>query len=188
MHYYRIGQLQKHLYLYVDTNFTHKEPVGFIPCAWFGLVSYPSRSWGCNLLLENGAIYRNVPISALSFTPNAEPWSLEQAQAYNCYSDSFTVIEYTFLSGLKCAVKIDSKALIGHYLFTVAPTHDGFSHEPEQNKELLFIRLNNGRLTVQPTNHIKIEDVSFTEKFNGDLSLPKGLKGQKEIYQADEGK
>jgi hypothetical protein len=186
MHYYRIGQLHKHLYLHLDTQFTHKEPIGFVPCVWFGLVSYPSRAWGCNLLLENGAIYRNVPLSALSFKTDAEPWTMEQAQAYNCYSDSFTVIEYTFLSGLRCAARIDSKLLTGHYLFTVAPTHDGFSHEPEQNKELIFIQLDNGRITVQPTNHIRIEDVSFTEPLGESIKLPKGLKSQTETYRAKE--
>jgi hypothetical protein len=191
MKYYRIGQLPKHLYLYVDTHFTHKESIGYQPCIWFGLVSYPSRAWGANLLLESGAIYRNVPLHALSYIKEANPWSLEKAQLYNCYSDQFTILEYDYLSGMKCAVKITNNALcpmlIGHYLFTVAPLHDGFSDEPEQNKELKFIALENGRITVQPTNYLKFEDVSFTSKIKDDVTLPKGLKCQKEIYRADEG-
>lgn len=81
-----------------------------------------------------------------------------------------------------------SQMLIGHYLFTVAPINDGFSNQPEQNKELFFIQLDNGRLTVQPTNCFKFEDVSFTDKFKHSLDLPKGLKAQNQIYRVDEGK
>lgn len=192
MNYYRVGQLPKHLYLYIDTSFTHQKPQGYKPCIWFGLVSYPSRAWGANILLENGAVYRNVPLHALSFIKKANPWTLEKSQLYNCYSDEFTILEYNFLSGLKCAVKVKgpmlSQMLIGHYLFTVAPINDGFSNQPEQNKELFFIQLDNGRLTVQPTNCFKFEDVSFTDKFKHSPDLPKGLKAQNQIYRVDEGK
>ena len=31
------GQLPRHQYVWIDTNFTHKEPHGFIPAVWFGL-------------------------------------------------------------------------------------------------------------------------------------------------------
>lgn len=187
MIYSRIGQIPKHLYCHVDTQFTHKEPSGTVPCIWFGLVSDPGRAWGCNVLLENGAVYRNLPINALSFTSHLKPWSLEQAQLYNCYSDEFTVIEYNLLSGLKCAVHIKKKIYYGHYLFTVAPLRDGFSAEPEQNKEFMFIQLENGRMTVQPTNCVRVEDVSFTLPFGDDAQLPRGLKSQRDVYRVEEG-
>lgn len=38
-----VGELPRHLYVYVDTEHTHQEPRGFIPAVWFGLVSYPGR-------------------------------------------------------------------------------------------------------------------------------------------------
>jgi hypothetical protein len=52
--------------------------------------------------------------------------------------------------------------LWGDYLFTVAPLNDGFSESPDQAKEFCFIRLDNGRLTIQPTNRVVFEDRSFT--------------------------
>jgi len=46
MTYSLVGQLPHHLYVFIDSTFTHKEPAGFIPAVWFGLVSYPGRMWG----------------------------------------------------------------------------------------------------------------------------------------------
>ena len=40
-----IGSLPKHQYVWVDSRFTHKDPVGFVPAVWFGLVSHPGRTW-----------------------------------------------------------------------------------------------------------------------------------------------
>lgn len=62
-----IGQLPHHQYVHVDTAFTHKAPeVSSTPAVWFGLVSYPGRAWGCTVLLESGAVYRNLPLHALA--------------------------------------------------------------------------------------------------------------------------
>ena len=55
-----------HRYVWVDSQFTHLVPCGFIRAVWFGLVSIPSRMWGCNVVLESGAIYRNLPLHALA--------------------------------------------------------------------------------------------------------------------------
>ena len=71
MRYDLIGQLPHHQYVQVDTRFTHTQPVlPSTPAVWFGLVSYPGRAWGCTVLLESGAVYRNLPLHALAHTPN----------------------------------------------------------------------------------------------------------------------
>jgi hypothetical protein len=46
---------------------------------------------------------------------------------------------------------------------------DGFTRTPEQGKEFSFIELDNGRLTIQPTNRTLFEDKSFTVD-GGDIS------------------
>ena len=68
----------------------------------------------------------------------------------------------------------------GEYWFTVIPALDGFSLEPEQSKEFYFIKLDNGRFTAQPTNHILVQDKSFTT-----ISEWPRLQRQTEIWSVD---
>ena len=177
------GQLPRHLYCFVDSTFLSTENHGFIPAIWFSLTSHPSRMWGCTVHLENGAIYRGLPPHAISFTDKPEPvWSKRDSQAWDCYGYQFTTIEYAYLQGLACKVKADEALLEGEYLFTAAPINDGYSAYPEQAKEFKFIKLTNGRLTVQPTNRVAFEDLSFT----GTISeLPKGLARQSTVWTCE---
>ncbi len=182
-----IGDLPRHLYVYVDTVFTHAQPQTprFVPAVWFGLTSTYGRAWGCSVLLESGAIYRNLPPHALAFTadPEAAIWPIEEAQTWDCYGPDFKALEYRYLSGLSVMARTKGgQVLPGVYLFTVAPMGDGFTANPEQAKEFSFVQLDNGRLTVQPTNHLVFREASFT---TGDGSFPKGLKRQTEIYSTE---
>lgn len=183
MKYTLAGQLSRHLYCWVDTSYTHEEPVGFIPAVWFGLVSYPGRMWGCTVMLESGSVYRNLPTHAISFDrePKGE-WTEQEAQTWDCYGWDFTVLEYDFLSGLECKVRANGKDYVGEYLFTVAPIGDGFSAYPEQAKEFAFVKLNNGRLTSQPTNHIVFRERSFTDN---KLEFTPGLKRQLTVWKTE---
>lgn len=178
-----VGELPRHIYCYVDTVYTHKEPCGFVPCVWFGLVSHPDRVWGCTVMLESGAIYRNVPAMAISF--RQEPflnWNACEAQTWNCYGEDFTVLEYKYLAGLECKAKTISGDFQGQYLFTAAPIGDGFSAYPEQAKEFCFIQLDIGRLTVQPTDKVVFKERSFTDN---KMEFPKGLRRQDYIFSAE---
>lgn len=178
-----VGELPRHFYCYVDSTYTHQEPQGFIPCVWFGLVSYPGRVWGCTVMLESGAIYRNIPVMAIAFTPEpTQPWSASEAQTWDCYGAGFTVLEYSYLAGLDCKAKTNSGAFEGQYLFTASPVGDGFSANPEQAKEFCFIQLDIGRLTVQPTDKVVFRERSFTDN---KLEFPKGLRRQEYIFSAE---
>lgn len=182
--YTLIGDLPRHHYVWVAPGaISHaKEPLRAV---WFGLVSYPGRSWGCNVLLECGAVYRNVPAHALAFTEEAfrAAWAPADAQMWDCYGLGFTALEYAYLRELRCRVLIpdDAGEAAGEYLFTVAPVGDGFSAVPEQAKEFQFIKLANGRLTVQPTDRVLFEEKSFT----GKLEWPKHLRRQREVWSAE---
>ena len=98
-----IGSLPKHKYVWVDTSFTHKAAIGFVPAVWFGLVSHPGRMWGCNVMLESGAVYRGLPLHALAHDRYPENgWQPEHAQQWDCYGYDWTATEYTFLRSLRC--------------------------------------------------------------------------------------
>jgi hypothetical protein len=179
-----LGSLPKHQYVWVDTTFTHREPVGFAPAVWFGLVSHPGRMWGCNVLYENGAIYRNLPLHALAHRPDADKdWCAELSQRWNCYGTGWSATEYTYLKGYKCNARCAADvSVLGHYLFTVAPVGDGFSESPDQSKEFTFVKLINGRFTVQPTDYLLFEDRSFTHH---NWEWPTCFKRQTETYSCE---
>ena len=172
------GNLPSHIYCYVDSKFILKKPRGFIQCVWFSLVSYPSRLWGCNILLESGAVYRNVPLHALSKTNKDNvPWTEKDAALWDCYGYNFSTIEYTYLKGLD----VIANKVNGSYLFTAIPMLDGFSAEPSQSKEFMFSLLNNNRFSAYPTDKILFVDKSFTDQ----TKKPIGYKLNKEIYRAE---
>ena len=177
-----IGSIPKHQYIWVDSSFTHKKACGFVRAIWFGLVSFPGRAWGLNAMFETGGIYRSIPPHAISFCeyPKQKIWEEDDAQLWDCYGYNWTSIEYTYLRGLNCSCKIKDNIFNGDYLFTVAPIEDGFSNAPEQSKEFKFIKLDNGRMTIQPTNKVLFKDNSFT-----DQSQVPELKLQTEIYSCE---
>ena len=180
-----IGPLPRHLYVYVDTTFTHREKqkIRYQPAVWFGLTATPGRMWGCTVLLESGAVYRNVPPHAIAFSKHAqESWFAQDAQTWDCYGPDFSTLEYPYLSGLRCLAKTGTTTSEGRYLFSVAPVGDGFSAQPEQAKEFHFIQLENGRLTVQPTDRVVYQERSFT---TGPLAFPHGLRAQTDVYQCE---
>jgi hypothetical protein len=183
MTYTLIGDIPVHQYALVDSSFTHKTPQGFLPCIWFGLVSYPGRVWGCNILFPNGAVYRNIPIHALAWKADSEwVWTPKDAQSWDCYDYDFTVIEYEFLKDAPCLVRANVHEYPGRYLFTIAPLYDGWSARTDQAKEFSFVALENGRYTVQPTNHLLICERSFVKN----PQWPTEIKLQTQTYSCEE--
>ena len=185
MRYDTIGQLPQHQYVHVDTAFTHRTPeVSSTPGIWFGLVSYPGRAWGCNVLLENGAVYRNLPLHALAHTLDGLdiPWEAREAQHWDCYGSGFTTLAYDTLRGLECRAKTDDVERDGVYVCTFAPVGDAYSAVPSQSKELVLVALTNGRYTLQPTDRVVFCDRSFT---TGKLEFPHGLRRQDETWSCE---
>jgi hypothetical protein len=181
------GPLPRHRYIYIDSAFTHREPIGFIPAVWFALASWPGRAWGCTVVLESGACYRNLPPHALAFRPDPEPeWEIQDAQRWDCYGWQWVANCYPYLDSQRVIYRSDGGGCDGahargDYLFSVAPANDGFSAEPGQNKEFTFIALDNGRLTIQPTDYVLFADLSFCKP-----EWPRGLKRQTEIHSAED--
>lgn len=183
--YTGIGQLPVHRYVWVDSLYTHVEPQGFLPAVWFGLVSIPNRMFGCTVLLGSGACYRNVPPMALATRPLPEPvWTAKDAQRWDCYGTAFATMDYAYLRELDVDVRTNGRIHAGSYLFSVAPLEDGFSRAPEQAKEFTWIALDNGRLTVQPTNHVRFRETSFTDDPPAE-PFPTGLRRQAEVFSCE---
>jgi hypothetical protein len=181
MNYTKIGALPTHRYIWVDSEYTHEEPCGLVEAMWVGLTAIPGRAWGINVILrDGGALYRNIPPHAVAFSEDAAPWCIRAAQLWDCYSYDFTVLQSPILRGLEVIVVWEDKVLYGEYMFSVTHMHDGWSDSPDQDKEFIFVKLLNGRLTIQPTNRVRFIDRSYTTG-----ALPK-LKLQTEIYSCEE--
>lgn len=160
------GSLLHHYEVFVDRAAVcdpNAEPGDPIPAVWFGLSSRPGHVWGCHVMLDNGAIYRDVEASSLAFSWSADKaWSPNDAQLWNCYGIQFSLIEYTFLRGMACQYQQrNGRWADAEYLFTAVPIGDGWSRTPTQAKEFFFLRTAGNRLTIQPTNKIQWKDRSF---------------------------
>ena len=178
----KIAPLPTHRYVLVDSNFTHKTPCGFVEAMWVGVTSIPGRAWGINVILrDGGCLYRNLPPHSISFGQN-DPvvWNIQNSQLWDCYSYHFTIVQSPILRGLRMRAKIGSEIHTGEYLFHIAHLNDGWSDSPDQDKEFYFIKLDNGRLTIQPTNRITFVDASFIVNDN----LPE-LKLSETIYSCE---
>lgn len=176
------GSLPQHIYCHVERSFVRTgDQTGIEPCVWFGLRAYAGRAWGCHVLLECGAVVRDLPLHALSQHDDAEPWTLEQAQHWDAYGNQFSLVQYTYLSGLEARVKCASAEHLGEYLFTACPLNDGFSAEPEQSKEFMFLALRNGRFAAQPTNRVLFIERSFTEH----TGWPTDIQRQSDVWSCE---
>jgi hypothetical protein len=176
------GSLLQHIYCFVQSSFVRTgEPSGFEPAVWFGLRSYAGRAWGCHVLLECGAVVRDLPLHALAQHDEAEAWTLEQSQHWDCYGDQFSLVRYTYLQGLEARVKCASAEHLGEYLFTACPLGDGFSAEPQQSKEFMFLALRNGRFAAQPTNRVLFIERSFTEQ----AAWPTDIQRQRDVWSCE---
>ena len=181
MIYSHAGALATHRYVWIEPNAIGDH--GWIRGVWFGITCFPGRAFGCHVLLENGAVYRNVPLHQIAAIENAPEWTAADAQTWDAYGYQFSIIEYPFLANMNAKVMLQCGVEYGgHYLFTLVPIGDGFSAAPEQNKEFYFIEVNNGRYTAQPTNQVLIDDKSFVTK----LEWPTFLKRQRGYFSAEE--
>jgi hypothetical protein len=179
--YTKIGAIPTHRYIWVDSEYTHEKPEGLVEAMWVGLTSIPGRTWGINVILrDGGALYRNIPPHAVAFGLEALPyWDVTDAQLWNCYSYNFSLLQNPILCEMGVSAKINKTILHGKYLFSATHLHDGWSDSPDQDKEFIFIKLDNGRLTIQPTNKVLFIDSSFITPM-----IPK-LKLQEQIYSCE---
>lgn len=181
MIYSKIGPIPVHQYVQVNSLFTHKKSQGLVEAMWTGITSIPGRAWGINVILrDGGAMYRNLPPHSVFFRDHDSSWTIQQAQLWDCYSYDFTTLANPHLRGMRMQAKIGGELYSGEYLFNVTHVNDGWSDAPEQDKDFYFIKLDIGRLTIQPTNRITFQDKSFIVSDK----IPK-LRLSEEIYSCE---
>lgn len=178
--YAHSGVLQTHQYVWIEPNAIGQHD--WMQAVWFGMTCYPGRAFGCHVILECGAVYRNVPLHQIAWRKTEDAWDATLAQRWNAYGYEFSVIEYPYLVGLNGMARCDDQDFVGRYLFTLIPIGDAYSATPTQAKEFYFMELANGRYTAQPTNYVLIQDRSFTNK----IEWPTFLHRQTQWYSSEE--
>jgi len=153
------ASLPHHQYVWVDRSFIREGGTGFEPAVWFALHSHPGRAWACHVMLECGAVYRGLPPHAIAYSADPDDWTLPQAEIWDCYGWSFSLLSYAFLAGLQAVTK---DGVLCDYLFTAVPIGDAYSAHPSQSKEFMFMRTKGERLVILPTNGLRFIDKSFT--------------------------
>ena len=183
MLYTKTGSLPTAQYIWVDTNYTHQEPIGFAEAQWVQIVSIPNRAWGLNVVFRDGGMmYRNVPPWAISFVPEAkQALPPEVCQMWNCYSNDFAVLECPHLLEMLCVVSTCEGTILGQYLFQTTHLNDSYSAAPDQDKTMIWAVTDEGRLTIFPNNRVYFQDASFTTD-----KPVKRLLLQENIWQVDE--
>ena len=101
MTYTRLAPIPHHIYGFVDKSFVCKDEKGWMECAWFGIHAHAGRAITLTLHLKNGAVYRHVPPHAFAFEASAPEWTIQQAQAWDCFGNEFSIVTYPYLRCLE---------------------------------------------------------------------------------------
>ena len=142
-------------------------------CVVFSIASIPGRSILFNCILESGAVYFRLPISAFiqkGFDRRDVPdQDLKNLELWNSFSYFPSVICFDFLKGQSCKYFSNGKTHNAEYLFTIDWAHPDsnildteHSEIPHEHKCGHVLALDNGNYAIQPNNRILWNVPSFT--------------------------
>ena len=157
-------------YLY-DLNKHHGEVED---CIIFGLSSIAGSALLFHAIMENGAIFYRLPITAFiqrDFQPETVPHKrLDELQLWNCFSYYPSVHVFDLIQGTSGKyIGKDKKWHHGKYLFTVDFAHPEsnildteHSETPHEHKCAHIMALDDCNYAAQPNNRIIWDIPSFT--------------------------
>ena len=160
---------------YVRGNFLRNQQDShdkYFPCLVFGTASLTDRSPVFHFLMEDGALWWRMPISAFCQRPDTPQADLHDLVLWNCFSPFVTVTKFEALDGMRMVYKDRHKVEHqGKYVFTLdwhQPDHNiadsGYSETAGQHKCGHLIALDDGNYAIQPNNRVKLFDPSSTTK------------------------
>ena len=135
-------------------------------CIIFGLTSITGRPILFHAIMENGAIFYRLPISAFiqrGFNPKKVPGRrLDELELWNCFSYYPAVTSYDILDGQSGKyIGKDKKWYYGAYLFTVDFAHPesnivdtDHSEIPHEHKCAHILALDAGNYAAPPNNRL----------------------------------
>ena len=145
-------------------------------CVIFGMASISGRAILFHAVMENGAIFYRLPISAFiqrGFNAKEVPrMRLDELELWNCFSYYPSIVTYDILLGQSGKyIGKDKEWYYGTYLFTVDFAHPesnivdtDHSEIPHEHKCAHILALENGNYAAQPNNRLIWSIPSFTVK------------------------
>ena len=145
-------------------------------CVIFGMASISGNAILFHAIMENGAVFYRLPISAFiqrGFDVKKVPqMRLDELELWNCFSYYPAITTYDILSGQSGKyIGKDKRWHYGNYLFTVDWAHPesnivdtDHSEIPHEHKCAHILALENGNYAAQPNNRLIWNVPSFTVK------------------------
>ena len=145
-------------------------------CIIFGMASISGRAILFHAVMENGAIFYRLPISAFiqrGFDVKKVPrMRLDELELWNCFSYYPAITTYDILGGQSGKfIGKDKHWYHGSYLFTIDWSHPesnivdtDHSEIPHEHKCAHILALENGNYAAQPNNRLIWNIPSFTVK------------------------
>ena len=145
-------------------------------CIIFGMASISGRAILFHAVMENGAIFYRLPISAFiqrDFDVKKVPrMRLDELELWNCFSYYPAITTYDILGGQSGKfIGKDKQWYYGSYLFTIDWSHPesnivdtDHSEIPHEHKCAHILALENGNYAAQPNNRLIWSIPSFTVK------------------------
>ena len=145
-------------------------------CIIFGLTAITGKAILWHAIMENGAIFYRLPISAFiqrGYDPKSVPTKrLDELELWNSFSYYPAITCYDILGGQSGKyIGKDKKWHYGKYLFTVDFAHPesnivdtDHSEIPHEHKCAHILALDNGNYAAQPNNRLIWDIPSFTVK------------------------
>jgi hypothetical protein len=133
----------------------------------------PNQAVLFQVLLDNGVMRDKLPSHALLTKPEIPNPDLpfHFLQLWNCFSYNFSLIQLSFVNGLRVSTFIkDKKWYDGSYYATInwgsSDLNSDFTlaEDPMEHKSHHIILLDNGQIALQPNNRIKWSEPSFVTK------------------------
>lgn len=129
---------------------------GWTPCYLFAATPLLNRPLLFTLHTVHGAVYSRVPLSHLA---HEEPTG-EHLEPWGSLGERMTVIQHAYLKDYWVRTKQGPE---GRYLMTFDWLPQGhFEEDPEQQKSMNLLALENGRFALLPNNMCLFQDAHFT--------------------------
>lgn len=142
------------------------------------------------VLLENGALFSGLPISALycekygaEISPFPQGLSVVEAQPWSCLEGPAQIVEYELLLDSQVWVRtprFENRNCF--YLFTIDYHGEGLAQDPEQAKSHNVLVSDQGQLLAMPNNYCLFRNEWFT---GGQDAFPTWLRRQSAYYRAE---
>lgn len=146
--------------VYVHNKYLFDNFEGVSRGTLIGVRSLMNQALQFTVLLEDGALYTGLPISAISRKENDTVLELSEAQAYDCIGSRIEVITFDVLRYMKCSLKtFNNKLHECQYLFTIDfVDENGLARHPVQWKQFHVVENAEGNLMCYPQYRLQFKD------------------------------